>query len=702
MKKVNLKKTKINKCYPDLIGVNINLNIAPYCDSASRLYMLGNMVGNSVVVSGASTRMITAGFEKQYADASRIIRCPSDMTVEEVFYIRSTRGDGILTDGWKEIYIVFKNEDNNQYDLLVLPRFNTQNTYVGFEYIYDKEMIRRLSQPNATFAKGEIFATSSRIGESSEWMFGTETIVCAMSHHSTEEDGIRATDRYMREKMRCMFKHERGFEYYEADWIPLNTYGNEEEPRPYGFPGEQNREDGIVMGYRRRNGCNPLVSLTKKGLMRPDYLFDKLFYAPPNAVLMDVIVEGEKLKDRSHNRSTEQIPQQHNQALRDTESMQNTFYTDVINWYEKLIVRLNNQEPESSFPLSKFILDAYGKHTKRGNVINNLGYSFKNIRQKDWKVTLLLKEEVEGQTKFKFSGTNGDKGVVIDVIPWQNAPHYDDGTYADLWINNTPAFRRQIMTMLAEATINFINMQVFKEVVAFRNNGDYKAAWELLYTFYHTGFPEFAQIVLDAFPTEADKYEHVDYVCNDKISVNLRSDAEIYGINIIKALREVFKHKPKKVKFVNEFGQMVESHYPILLTSMYYMMLDKFGADDSSQAFPKANPFGLPASNAQADKYTSWHIDKGNRNIGEAESRWKNAQKGPKEIIRQLALANSDVVRNNAIKRIIRAEDPFDINCIIKDEEIKLNRAVIMGGEMLSDSGYILRYEKPEDRDNES
>lgn len=687
----------INQLYPDVLGVNTNLNIGVGGASASRLYMEGNMVPKSVVVSGASTRMITVGFEKQYGSVARTIVCNSDMTVEEIFYVKSSKGDGILTNGWKEIYIVFKNEDKGHYDLLVLPRFNTQNTYIGFEYVYDKDMMRRL-KIGATYSKGEVWAKSPRISNSGEWMFGVETIVCALSHHSTEEDGIAMTDRYASEKLRCMFKHVHGFEYNESDWIPLNLYGTIDDPQPFAQIGSAIREDGIVMGFRRRSGCNPLVSLTREGLMKPDYVFDKFFYAPPSAIVMDILVEGEKIKDRSHNRSADQIPQKHNDALREHESMQNAFFVEAVDWYERLIIRNSGEEPEVSFELDSFIRQAYGCYTKRYGVVNALGYSFKNIRQKDWKVTIRLKEEVVGKTKFKMAGTNGDKGVIVNTIPWQEAPHNDDGVYADIIINNTPAFRRQIMTMLAEATINFINMAVHKEIKAMRAAGDYKGAWERLYLFYSTGWKEFSEIVDKTFLTEEDRFEHVDYVCNDKISVQQRSDSEVFGINVIRELRKVFKHQLEKVKWTNAFGVEIQSHNPVLLTSMYYMLLDKFGTDDSSQAFPKANPFGLPASNSQGDKHTNWHIDKGSRNIGESETRWEAASGGAKENIKQLALANSEIVRTNAIKRILRADDPFDIDCIVTDEEIATNRAVIMGSEMLSDSGYILTSEKPEHR----
>jgi len=691
-------KIKINQCYPDTVGVNTNLNVFPYMDSASRLYMEGNMVGKSVVTNGASTRMLTSGFEKQYGDVARSVVCPSDMTVEEVFNVKSSQGDGILSDGWKEIFVAFKNEDKNYLDLLVLPRFNAQNTYVGFEYVYDRDMIRRLS-PTATFSKGEVFAKTPRISPSGEWMFSTRTIVCAMSSHATEEDGIVITDRYAREKMMCMFKHDRGFEWNESEWIPLNLYGTIDDPQPFAQPGERIRSDGIVMGFRRRTASNPLVSLTKKGLMQPDYAFDKLFRAPPSSILMDVKVEGEKLKDRSHNRSTDQIRQQHTDALKEHENVQNNFYLDIINWWERQITKNGGIEPEMSYELDRFIRTAYGCFSRRNNTLNQLSYSFKGIRQKDWKVKILLKEEVVGRVKFKLAGLDGDKGVAVKVIPWQDAPRYAGGEHCDIIINNTPAFRRQIMSMLNTSTINFINMQVHQELKDFRKQGNYKAAWDLVMTFYTSGFPEFADIVKSEFLTDLDKAEHIDYVCKDIISAQVRSDSELYGVNVVRELRKKFDYQLQKVMFRDSFGHEVESHYPILITTMDYLLLDKFGTDDSSQAFPKANAFGLPTSNSQADKYTEAYINKGSRNQGEAESRWMVAQKGPRETIKQLAIANSEIVRNNVVRRLIAAEDPFDIDVIVNDDEIKTNRALIMGADMLSDSGYILRHERPEDRD---
>jgi hypothetical protein len=50
------------------------------------------------------------------------------------------------------------------------------------------------------------------------------------------------------------------------------------------------------------------------------------------------------------------------------------------------------------------------------------------------------------------------------------------------------------------------------------------------------------------------------------------------------------------------------------------------------------------------------------------------------------------------VRRIIRANDPFDIDQIVRPEEYINNRAVKMAAGMLSDSGYTIRHELPSDR----
>lgn len=693
---------KINQLAPDLMGICINLNVFPWNNSAARLYMCGNMIPKSVVTVGRTTRKLITGFEKQYGETARKIAAPANMTVEQVFYQESLSGEGVITDEWKSIFIVFKNDEKNAYDVLELPRYNTQNTYIGFEYVYDKAMIRRLfEEKNPTFRKGEIFGYSPRISSSGEWQFGMETMVAASSDHRTEEDGIVITESYARERMRCMFKHEREFNYNEDEYVPVYLYGTDENPRPFPENGETIRPDGLVMAFRKRITENALVSLTKKALRHPDYLYDVRFYAPAGSKVMDIEVTSDRMKNQSNNRSTEYIDQEHNRMLTQMEKAANEFHMKVISWYERKTAQNGKVEIPITFELDTFVRNAYYNYTVdyRGQTkqINPLYRAFKRTRKKDWNIKVLLKEEVVGRSKFKLSGLNGDKGVAVTVIPDDHAYTYPDGTRAEIIINNTPAFRRQIFGMLMEMSINFININVHREMKALKEAGDYKTAWEKLFEFYETAAPEFAQLVADTYQTDEERFEHVDYVAKDQISLQFRSDSKIVGADIIKALRKKYSYKPQRAYFVNSLGERVLSENPILITSMYYMLLDKFGTDMSSQAMPKSNLFGMPAKLNDQDKYGNWHRDIWNRNSGETESRLRTSQSGAQEMMKNLALAYSPDLRRLVPSRIIRANDSLEIKRIVKPEEYQLNAAVAMGASMLSDSGYTVRQERPSD-----
>lgn len=685
-----------NQIHPAVVGISNNLILFPHNSSAGRLYMAGNMIPKSVPTTGCGERFMVTGFEFQYAKTARRIEAPANMIVEEIFYVGSTE-PGKITDDWNSIYILFKNDEKNAYDLLELPAYNTQNTYVGFEYVYKKPVMRQLEK-GAFFEKGTVFAESPRISENGEWCFAMPTLVAALSDYRTEEDGVIMT-RSFAERSRCMFKHDRDFSWNEDEWIPLMLYGTDENPSPFPEAGQTIREDGIVMGFRRRIKENALVAFTKKALREPDLVYDKLFYAPRDAEVKSVTVESERMKNRSNNRSTDYIEQRHNAMLDRYEKKQNEMWNNVVRWYEMKLKAAHQERIPITFELDTFIRNAYGNYTKNGlGVVNSLSRSEKREKLKDWNVHIKLKQSVSGRVKWKYAGLNGDKGVNVLIIEDHEAPCYPDGTRAEFITNNTPAFRRQIYSMLMELSINFVNMNVQREVKHLRRLGDYKTAFDKLMEFYETGFPEFAETIKLALVTDEEKEGHVDDVCKRKISVHVISNTRLFGVNIINALRARYSYKPQKAKMVNSLGELVETKNPILISYQDIMLLDKFGADMSAQGFPKSNLFGMPAKMNDSGKYATPMKDSNNKNTGETEGRLAMSQVGPQEAVKQLSFAYSPENRNKAVQRLIRAEDPFNVNQLIKPDEYIGNRAVKMAIGQLSDSGYCLRKERPTDR----
>lgn len=687
-----------NEMLPELQGVCTNLVPFPWISSPTRMYMVGNMIPKAVDINGRSGRKLVTGAEFHYADGARRIEAPSNMVIEGVFYVRSLTQSGEPTDKWNSMWLVFKNDELNAYDVLELPRYNTQNTYIGFEYVYDKEIMRKIDI-GARFPKGTIFAKSPRISDSGEWMFGTDLKVCPGSFHFTEEDGVAITDECAYEKLRCMFKHTRSHQWNEDEYVPLMLYGTDDNPKPFPESGERVRPDGIVMGFRRRDPRTALTTLTKKALRTPDRNFDILFHASPDAEVMSVEVLSERMKNQSNNRSTDHIEQTHNRVLDRYEKRQNEMNNDIVRWYYGKLAKNNNQDIPVSHALDTFLRLGQANSTRNNlGKVNTMFRGIKRQRLKDWNVTILLREMVPGKNKFKVAGMNGDKGVIVRIIPKAMAPRYADGTTADIIVNNFPAFRRQIFSMLMEQSVNFINANIHKEVVACRKVGDYEGAFAKLCKFFDTGFPEFGELVRETIFEPDVIADYVNFVAKTQISARVNVDTKLYGVAIIRALREVYSYKPEKIYWTDSLGEEIESDNPVMLTNQHFMLLDKFGTDMSAQSLPLSNLFGMPAKPSETNKYGSWLQNKHNRNKGEDEARLNLSQSGGKETVKQLAMGNSPELKVRMTRRIIRANDVWDIDQIIKPEEYQLNVALQMSVSMLSDSGWCLREEIASDR----
>lgn len=688
--------SKVNQLHPALISVCANLIPFPQVSSPTRIYMVGNMLPKSVRTNGRERRTNFTGFEKQYGDRARKIVARSNMIVEDVFYVESVSNRNEVTDQWNEIYVIFKNDEVDKYDLLVLPRYNTQNHYVGFEYIYDKRIMQRLGK-GATFPKGTVFARSPGVNPQGEWDFSMNLRVASGSFLETEEDGIEISESCAKYKLACMFEHDRSHGWDDSEYVPLLLFGTEEDPSPFPQSGELVREDGVVMGFRKRVPEKALVTLTTRALRRPDFTHDILFVAPPGCEVMSVEVVSEKMKNRSNNRSTDYIEQKHTRVLERYERKQNEHWNRVLEWYASRTQ--NGVEPRTTHRLNEFIRKAEASWTRDrfSGKVNNINRGYKREQLRDWNVTIKLKQIVDGAVRFKMAGINADKGVIVKITADKDMPSDEDGP-VDIKVNNTPAFRRQIYSMLMEQGINFIGNREHKRVKELWKKGDWQAAWAVLILFWETVSPEYALLAKEVMCLEEDMKLLVEETAKTKIRTQFRSDASVVGVEIINRLRKVYTHKPGRVWITDVLGERVLTDNPIMITNQEFLLLDKFGTDASAQSFPISNPFGMPGKPNDAMKYSSFIRDFFNRNTGETEGRARVSQTDGREISKNLAMAYSPELRTLATQRIIRADDPFNIDLLVKPNEYGYNRPIRMAANMLSDSGYILREELPSDR----
>uniref|UniRef100_A0AAU8L0D6 DNA-directed RNA polymerase n=1 Tax=Pantoea phage Survivor TaxID=3232176 RepID=A0AAU8L0D6_9CAUD len=692
-----------NQITPNTAGLAIGMNTNRATNSASRLYMLGKNQGKAAVIWGSTNRKYMSGDEQEYAKTARKVEALSDIEVEEVLFVKNILNDK-SPNMWGTYYVIVKDLETGFYDVIEMPQFNAQNMDLGFEYNYDKDKLRAVKK-GARFNKGTIFATSSRITESNEWCPGIETKVAAMSHVYTEEDAVFIYESYAK-KIGVTFKRSHEHQWNEDEWIPLNLYGDIDNPQPFPLSGEKVREDGIVMGFRRKDPDAAMAGLTKKALMTPDPIYDVLFYSSPNCVVADIQVETERYKNLSNNKRAEKRSQPHTRVLEKLEEEQNAFANSIVAWYKIKQKQYINKEPPITPALWNLICfygaggitrdfstpQSNGRYTK---VKRKMG----NIQLKDWRVQIHLREDVHGQVRFKNTGMDGNKSVIMKILPDECAPIDDHGVRADMTVGNTPGFRRQIFNSFMELDVNFVNIHVYPLIKKAYEEKDFKKAWDLAYEFYDTISPEQSGYMANFNSDE--KMAHLDWIMKDENEFSVLGNpvGDIQGIKIIERLHEKYKHiQPTPVTYKNEFGETVRTRHPIVISSVYYIMLDKFGDDISCQSTPRLNIFGLPTSLSKQERARDFYRATLNRNVGETEGRLFINQKGGAAAVRMLALANSAELLEEAVKRLIRADNPFTIPRLVYPGEETKNHSLQVISNMLSDFGLVIRKECEEDK----
>ncbi|QDH47028.1 hypothetical protein D6_0060 [Aeromonas phage D6] len=691
---------KINQVTPDTAGVAVGLNANRMCTSPSRLYMLCKNQGKAAVIKHSTGRLMATADEQEYARTARKVETDGNVVVEEVFFVKDPNNTN-QPMMWGTQYVIVRNEDTHVYDLIEMSKFNTQNMELGFEYKYNKDLLRTV-QKGARYKKGTVFASSARITESGEWCPGVETRVAAMSHVDTEEDAVVIYRSYA-QKVGVVFSREHRYQWDEEDYVMLNLYGELDRHQGFPFSGERVRHDGIVMGFRKKDKTVALNALSKQALMEPDPMYDVLFYSSPDCIVADIQVETERYKNQSNNRKAEKRTLPHTAELERIEEMYNEFYNRVIRWYNSVKRNHSDQVPLSP-ALWNFIITCQANITRDFSTPHATGKFHKvkrkmsNINLKDWRITIKLREDVEGKVRFKNTGMDGNKSVIMKVLPDEEAPIDDHGNRCDMIVGNTPAFRRQILGTLIELDVNFINIHTYPKIVAAYDAGDMETAWNLASTFYKTVNPSFGELVESLNGEE--RLKHLAWIRQKDTEFSVQApsaDGEV-GISIIERLKEQYPDiQPTPVTYINQYGDTIRTRHPIVISSLYYIMLDKFGDDMSCQSTPKFNIFGLPTSLSKDERAREFHRSVGNRNVGETEGRLFINQKGGVAAVRTLALGNSPALLEQSVRRIIRADNPMTIKYLVKPGEERQNHALQVMDNMLSDFGSKLRRERPED-----
>lgn len=668
---------------PELLGGIMALNPTIHGDSSPRSAMFSSHIGQSVVIEGGETRMLKTGVEYAFADQTFKVVAPCDMLVVAVFKkFEETHGYGAIKKN-PETYVIYERLNNknrrqagmNVFGVLKIPAFNTKNHTLGFKYVPNKPGMRQLYQGNIV-KQGTLFAHSPSVTATGDYKYGVNANTCFMSLPETEQDGFVVTEAFA-EKLACTRIESRIVSWGENK-ILLNLYGDDENYKAYPEIGDKIRPDGLLFAIRTIKPGYGITEMTPKALRTPDPIFDTLVYAEADAEIIDVSIKSDRMRT---GRNEVQFWDKQSERY---ESAGRIFSHNLRKLYETLSRRHTKTlflEHDLNVMVTDAISDTGGldRRMNNGQVISaDKGIQiFNKVPIGDWRAEIKYVKRLKAGVRFKLTDTHGGKGVIVKVIPTEDAPIDDYGNRADIIMDDGSITKRMNLGKPAEQWINGASRWVQRNLKEYVAKGDLDTAWSYLNSYYHAAAYEQWEVIQtsQAFNGKRERDEHVSWVAQNGVELWTPTNRKFFGAAQIKRIMEHHDYPITPVVYRASNGQFVRTKDPVLIAPLYIILLEKMGEYWASCSFPKLTHFGTIAQLTQADKYALPWRDTGTRFAGESEIRLFIAACGGAYANRILSFANTPAMHRNAMYILLRAENPMRVPSVIDESKTPLGQS---------------------------
>jgi hypothetical protein len=223
--------------------------------------------------------------------------------------------------------------------------------------------------------------------------------------------------------------------------------------------------------------------------------------------------------------------------------------------------------------------------------------------------------------------------------------------------------------------------------------GTITEAFEYLKGFYNTISPLMYEAIINP-KAKIDPMKHVRAVLKDGIFIYLPTNNPKSSIEIAKDLRANYPITKGPVTYRGQSGNMVTTVDPVLIGSMYILLLDKTGTSPAAVSSAKLQHFGTPAKLTNSDKYASPGRPTPTRIWGEAECRGGAAAMGGEAVAEGLDRSNNPIKHKHICRTIYLAQNPMAIENAVDNNIIPRgnSRPVVFVKHMLQCSG--VRFER--------
>ncbi len=230
------------------------------------------------------------------------------------------------------------------------------------------------------------------------------------------------------------------------------------------------------------------------------------------------------------------------------------------------------------------------------------------------------------------------------------------------------AFGREVTeTLRSWMGLDIKNPQKADIIVAMQKTAIVDSCYDYLMDFYGTISPLMREALEENNVSRATIVSH----CLEHghyIAIPTHNPKE--SPQILRDLRAKFPLTVGPVTYRGQSGNMVTTIDPVIVSSMYLMLLDKTGADWAAVSSAKLQVYGTPSKLTNSDKYANMGRPTPTRVWGEAECRLDAAYVGGDATAEKLDRSNNPVVHKHISRNIYEAEKPSNIVNIVNRKDI--------------------------------
>ena len=422
---------------PEIVGTPAIMSSFLQFISSQRGLMLSSNAPQMMVVDGCETARIQSGYETKMGKYE-FDKSSRDQDVQIVGVIPKFK----INSGMQNIKnnpsltVVYIGVDDGKVGFFEVDSYTALSP--GFGYINKKMNFDQLQEGRVVDQETK-FVTSPN-HEDGLYKMGVNARVAYLPLWATTEDAFVISERLQKSLEHTVV--DSVTIDVKIDDIPLNLYGGPDEYKAFPDIGETIREDGVVIGFRKRNKSSFLMDMTDEKLRTAEDFHDDLYKATAGATIIDVEIFT------NHKKYLELCADTAYAQLMEYQKQYHSFWGNIVDVYEQM--KREGREMTPAF--NTLVTSCKGWCYQKGKsmFLMNKKEPIEFVRIK---LTYAYQRKVN--RGFKLVGNAGNKGVISDIWKDEDMPMMEDGTRADILITGASPFNRLNGGQYYEQFINY-------------------------------------------------------------------------------------------------------------------------------------------------------------------------------------------------------------------------------------------------------